>query len=144
MHIFQLTADKPITITGAITRRHKAVQEYLKRVWCTCDFDTDSEGDEDDDESVRKPNTPREELYSKSSDFNEDHSRAGIFRASSRKKRSPREQRHSGSDYYIPEENKRRKESASLADVSHLSDNVSHLSAGSVTESFRSGRNSFH
>lgn len=125
------------------------MQSYLHKVWCTCDYDTDSEDGEDDEslaESVKPPNTPREELYSKSSDYNEDHSRAGVFRASTRRKKANREQRLSASELYIPEENKRRKESASLsiADGSHLSDNISRLSATSANESLHSGRNSFY
>ena len=128
----------------AIERRQKAVHKYLHKIWCTCDYDTESGEDDEqspDDPSRRRPNSPREELYSKSNDFNEDHSRAGVFRASSRKKRgAKREQRLSSSDYYAPEENKRRKESTSFADVSH--DNVSHLSVASANESLRSDRNS--
>ena len=129
-------------MTDAIDRRQKAVKKYLHKVWCTCDHDTESEDDDDDAFLADHTNSPREELHGKSSDLNEDHSRAGVFRASGRRKRN-RDHRLSSSDYYIPEENKRRKESASLADGgSHLSDNVSHLSVASANESSRSDRNS--
>ncbi len=129
------------------------MRSYLRRIWCTCDCDSDSASEEDNETAssttlppppAQQPqNSTRMELYSQCSDYNEDHSRAGAFRASSRRKRkSHRDKRPPSSEFHEPEEARARPESP-VVGPHRLSDNVSQLSVPSGNDSFRGDVNSY-
>lgn len=136
----QIPGDPVVTLSASMERRQQAVSRYLQKIWCTCDYDSDSTSDEDETQSNRQ-NATREELYSKSNDYNEDHSRAGVFRASSRRNKHNRSRKEAG-DHHGHE--KGRSESTSFVDGSHLPDNISHLSVASANESTQNELNNSH
>lgn len=123
----------------AMMRRHEAVQSYLKRIWCSCDYDTDSE-DEEVEAALSYEDHPgssstRQEIYSQNSDFNRDRLGSRLSNTSTKHSTYNDSSNHLG-DFFVPEENKRRKESVTF------SDNLSNYSEGSYRNSL-SRKNSY-